>query len=191
MYFTKPMLLEIESFTVNIIHHEERAKYYLENFPNFTNPLVSNTEEVNYTFIFKEATSQPTCVDFMERTRKEIVTNENDKHWNLVRIRKINGKKTIVYIWSLNIKRAPDGSLIKKACLCDHGYMQKLGMNDWNTYSPVVNWMSIRTMPNMINLIDIHTKSVYFVLAYTQADVKADIFMELSILFRVEGDHPI
>ena len=36
----------------------------------------------------------------------------------------------------------------------------------------------------------LRTKSVDFVLAYTQADVKSEIFMELPIGFGVERSHP-
>ena len=61
-------------------------------------------------------------MDFVEATRKEIGAHEIDKHWNLVRIIKLNGKKNIMSIWSFKKKRNPDGRLIKhKACLCAHG----------------------------------------------------------------------
>ena len=36
---------------------------------------------------------------------------------------------------------------------------------------------------------DPHQVSI-FVLAYTQADVKSEIFVELPIFFKVERDHP-
>ena len=49
--------------------------------------------------------------------------------------------------------------------------------------------MSVRVMLTLSILIEIHTKSVYFVLAYTQVDVKSDIFMEIPICFGVEGYH--
>ena len=49
----------------------------------------------------------------MEAMRKEIGANEIDKHWNLVKRRELNGKKTIMYIWYFKRKRVPDGSLIK------------------------------------------------------------------------------
>ena len=45
-------------------------------------------------------------------------------------------------------------------------------------------------MPTLNILRELHTKSVDFVLAYTQADVKTDIFMELHICFGVEGACP-
>ena len=58
-----------------------------------------------------------------------------------------------------------------------------------DTYSIVVNWVSVRSMLTLSILIELHTKSVYFDMAYTQAGVKTEIFMELPIGFVVEGDH--
>ena len=65
--------------------------------------------------------------------------------------------------------------------MCSQGVMQQWGVNYWGTYYPVVIWMSIRVMLTLRILIYIHTKSVYFVIAYTQADVKSEISMELPI----------
>ena len=61
--------------------------------------------------------------------------------------------------------------------------MLKWGAIYWETYYPVVNWMYIRAMITLSILKELHTKSVYFVLAYTQADVKPEILMELPIGF--------
>ena len=56
-------------------------------------------------------------------------------------------------------------------------------------YSPVVNWMSVRSMLTLNILRELHTKSVDFSLAYTQDNVKTEIFTEPLIYFGVEGDH--
>ena len=45
-------------------------------------------------------------------------------------------------------------------------------------------------MVTLVILRELHTKLVDCVLAYTQADVKSEIFMELTIGFGVEGYHP-
>ena len=50
--------------------------------------------------------------------------------------------------------------------------------------------MSVRAMLTLTIIRELHTKSVDFVLAYTQADVKSEIFMKLPIGFGVEGAHP-
>ena len=94
-------------------------------------------------------------------------------------------------IWSFKKKIDPYGCLIKhKSCICSHGGMQQWGVNYWENYSPVVNWISIGVMLILNILRDIHNKSVYFVLVYTKADIESKIFMELPIEFWVEGYHP-
>ena len=96
-----------------------------------------------------------------------------------------------MFICSFKRNRAPDGRLIKhKALLCAHGGLQKWGVNYWETYYPVVNWMSFRSILTQSILRELYTKSVDFVLAYTQADAKTEIFMETPIFFVVEGAHP-
>ena len=57
--------------------------------------------------------------------------------------------------------------------MCNHGGMQKWGVNYWDTYSPVVNWVSVRAMFTLSIFIELHTKSVDFFLAYNHTDVKA------------------
>ena len=60
-----------------------------------------------------------------------------------------------------------------KSCLCNHVGMQKWQVNYWETYSPVVNYMSLRDMLIINILRDLHTKSVDF--------FWPEIFMELLI----------
>ena len=47
--------------------------------------------------------------------------------------------------------------------------------------------MSARAIITLSILRNLHTKSVDFVMYYTQADVKSEIFTELSILSGIEG----
>ena len=55
-----------------LLHHEEKPKSSLYNLTKFTNPLVSNTEEGNDNFTFNESISQPTRLEVVEDTRREI-----------------------------------------------------------------------------------------------------------------------
>ena len=84
----------------------------------------------------------------------------------------------IMMIWSFKRKRHPDGSLNKyKARLCCHGGQQQWGINYWDTYAPVVSWSSIRILMTIAKLHNMHTKSVDFVQAYPQAELKSTIFL--------------
>ena len=98
MYDTKSILPQTASFSAKLPLHEERYNSSTENIPKFTNHLVSNTERVNETFTFKESNSQHDRMEYLEKTSKEISAHENDKHWNLVRRRELNGNKSIMYI---------------------------------------------------------------------------------------------
>ena len=64
--------------------------------------------------------------------------------------------------------------------------MQQWGVNYWDTYSPVSNRMYVRAILDLSILSELHTKPIYNFLAYSQDDVKTDIFMELPIRFGVE-----
>ena len=125
--------------------------------------MISNIEEVNYNFTFKGATSQPGNLYFVEYMINQKGYNESYNHWNLVRIRQLNGKKTIMSIWFFKRNRAPYGRLIKyKSRLCTYGGMHKWGVNYFDTYSPVVNWVSVGVILTLSILREIHTKSVFF-----------------------------
>ena len=191
MSTSQSIVPETETVAANIPHRKERSKCSPDNLPNFTDPLTYNIWGVNDDFTLKEYTSQYCMFYFLEAIRSYIGSHENNHHWNLVIIIYLNGKNTIMFIWSFKSSRAPYGILVMhKSRLCSHGGMQKCGVDYLDIYSPVVNWVSVRSMLTPITLRNLHTDSIDFVLAYTQADVTSLIFMELLILFRVEGYHP-
>ena len=79
------------------------------------------------------------------------------------------------------------GSSTQKSRLYARGGMHQWGVNYWYAYTQEVNWVSFRAIITLSILRELHTKSVDFVLAYTHADIKSEIFMELPICFGFEG----
>jgi hypothetical protein len=57
--------------------------------------------------------------------------------------------------------------------------MQKHGVNYWETYSPVVNWFSIRLCLTLTLLFQWKTCQIDFVLAFLQAEVECNLYMHL------------
>jgi len=94
-------------------------------------------------------------------------------------------------IWAFKRKLRPDGSLLKhKARLNAHGGMQIYGESYWDTYAPVVNWISIRMMLTLSVIHSLYTTSIDFTLAFPQADVDATIYMEIPMGCQApEGDY--
>ena len=70
MSTTKSILPETASFSAKMLHHKEIYKSSQYNLPNLTNPLDSDIEAGNDTLTFKESTSQPDRLDFVEAMRK-------------------------------------------------------------------------------------------------------------------------
>ena len=96
--------------------------------------------------------------------------------------------KTIQAIWSFKRNCFPDGTLNKhKARLCAHGGMQQWGVNYWETYAPVVNWISVQFLLILSKLAGLESRTINFVLSFPQADLDVPVYMEPPIGMEVPG----
>ena len=76
-------------------------------------------------------------------------------------------------------KRGPVREIRKwEARLCTGGQNPLEYMDDWNTYSPVVSWNTVRLMLAMALINNWHMQPIDFLLAPLQAPVKTDIYMK-------------
>ena len=173
-----------------IILHSERINTNFDGTLNYFHPvaLLASMGD-NDTYSFKEMLKQEDKNDFIKAMIKEIDDHEGRGHWSLMLRSDLPlGAKTILSIWSFKRKRLPDGRITKhKARLCAHGGMQTWGENYWETYAPVVNWLSVRTLLIVSILNDLDARSIDFTLAFPQADLDVDVFMELPVGFDHEG----
>ena len=67
--------------------------------------------------------------------------------------------------------------------LCAHGGMQQWGDNYWETYSSVVNMLTVCLILEIYKIHNIDTKAIDFMLALTQAYLEEDMWMQLPIGF--------
>eukprot|EP00957_Ditylum_brightwellii_P063460 4817275-Ditylum_brightwellii.AAC.1 len=74
-----------------------------------------------------------------------------------------------------------------KARLCAHGRMQQWGLDFWETFSPVVMWITVRTLLTMVSTHNLPTQCIYFILAFPQADLDVDVFMGLPVDMTIDG----
>ena len=156
---------------------------------NYLNPLhqVFASKTDNETYNYKDMMDQEDYRDFIKAMSVEIDDHTNRKHWQIRKRADCNYPKTILAVWSFKRKRYPDGSLNKhKARLCAHGGMQKWGVHYWETFAPVVNWLSVRLVLVLAVLYDLPVKSIDFVLAFPQSELDVPIFMELPAGFMTQ-----
>ena len=181
-------------FQSRAIAYEDFLERNFDGSSNTSNPLAqiymtSQSNNENYTI--KEMLGQPDKAEFLKAMEIEVSSMFRDEIWKLVpRTEMLQHyaaqrkagisihREQIMMIWSFKRKRRPDGTLNKyKARLCCHGGQQQWGVNYWDTYAPVVSWSSVRILLTIAKLHDLHTKSIDFVQAYPQADLKHSIYL--------------
>ena len=110
---------------------------------------------------------------FVADMEKEINAREGGKHWTIVQRSLVPATvKTIKSIWYFKRKRKPDGELLKhKARMCAHGSMQIWGEIYWETYSQVVNILSVRLLLCIAKIHNLDSKAINFVLEFPQGEL--------------------
>jgi hypothetical protein len=183
--------LQNQSFTALALCRIDEANEHCDGTLNEFHfiSLLTDTSS-NEVFTYHQAQKQDDWIQFVEAMEKEVEDHEGRGHWILVPRSTIpSGNKPIKAIWSFKRKRFPDGRLNKhKARLCAHGGMQRWGENYWETYSPVVNMISVKLLLVIAKIHGLKSKSIDFVLAFQQADLDIDIWMELPIGFQTIED---
>ena len=142
----------------------------------------------NEVFTYHKEMKEVDAEMFIAAMQKEIFDHDSRNHRTIVHQSTLTlSTKNIQEIWSFKRKRFPDGSLNKhKARICAHGGMQEWGANYWETYSPVVNMLTVRLLLALCNIHKLESNSIDFVLAFPQADLDVEIWMELPIGFVID-----
>lgn len=119
----------------------------------------------------------------------EVKVNDHESRdcWSLVKHSDMtNEVKTILAICYFKRKIYPEGIISKyKARLCAHGEMQTWGENYSETYTSVVNCLSVWILFSLSVIHDLDARSIDFVLAFSQAHLDVDVFIELPNCFSI------
>ena len=156
------------------------------------NPLSLLAKSDQDTMYLDQALKAPDRAQFIEAMKKEVATHEERGHWKLVARDAVpTTEKVLDAVWSMKRKRRIRTQEVYKwkARLNVHGGQMIHGVHYWETFSPVVTWGSIRLILILSILFDWHTRQLDFVLAFPQADVNADIYMNIPKGFNHKGDH--
>ena len=180
--------------SINVTKNMKAFATHLENLNSFFDDTICMTNQMIFTTIaanndvytLKEMLRLDDISPFVNAMIKEIEDHEMRDHWEIIERKDIpKGARTILSVWAFKLKRFPDGQVMKnKARLNAQGGMQRWGVDYWETYAPVVNWISVRLMLAITIIHKLETKSVDFILAFPQAELDRDVFMELPYGFQ-------
>jgi Reverse transcriptase (RNA-dependent DNA polymerase)/GAG-pre-integrase domain len=137
-----------------------------------------------------QAMAAPDRAEFVKAMEKEVSSHTSNSNWKIIERKHVPpGHKVLPAVWAMRRKRDIETRQVYKwkARLNIHGGKQEKGVNYWDTYAPVASWSSIRIVLIMAQINNWKTKQLDFVLAFPQAPVETDLFMEIPTGFEVEG----
>ena len=146
-----------------------RVYFYAYNINSLIDGTINKVKHIalmaesatNDKYTLTEMFKQEDVREFVQAMVKEVCDHKDREHWELFGRKFMPaGSKTIMAVWSFKKKRYPDGRVLKhKTRLCAHGGMQRWGIDFWEAYAPVVNWISVRLLLILAIIHGLGTKS--------------------------------
>jgi hypothetical protein len=143
-----------------------------------SNPIAFHTEMMGDIMYLNQALCQPDAAHFVKAVITEINGHVDNRHWQLSKQSEVPPDTDVLpSVWSMRCKRDITSNEIKKykACLNLNGRKQEYSMNYYETYAPVVTWVSIC----LLSVIGICSGwslcQCNFIVAYPQVPIKCDM----------------
>ena len=120
--------------------------------------------------------------EYLSAMKQEVVSLITQRTWNYVE--RQTAPNILKSTWVFKLKRLPDGTPYKfKARFCCRGDLQQESVNYFDTYSPVVQWSTIRLLLTTVLDKSWTTRQVDYTNAFAQAELKETVHIEPPKLF--------
>ena len=142
------------------------------------------------TMYYHEAMRAPDAAQFKTAMEKEIDDHTSRGHWEIMRRQDLpTGTRVLPAVWSMKRKRRIFTQEVYrwKARLTIDGSKQRYGIDYDETYSPVITWPAARFFLILSLIEGWHSRQLDFILAYPQADVERELYMEIPRGVSVPG----
>ena len=178
-------------FLVNdkVAAYTDAVNLYYDGTISMMHAFATSKNADNDTYTLKNILKEDDRVKFIEAMLKKLKDHNSRDHCIFMnRDQMPKNTKTIMSIWSFKRKGFIVGRIMKyKARLYAHEGQQIYRVNYWETYSPGVNWISVRLLLTICHLRKLESESIDFVLAFPQADIEVDIYMNIPQGIAVDG----
>jgi len=164
-------------YTPDFMHDE-----HLTLQENMSHPIAFHAIMTGDIMYLHQALQQPDASEFVQAVIKEINGHVENKNWKIIPRSEVPEGATVVpSVWALRRKRDLTTNEITKykARLNLHGGKQEFGVNYFDTYAPVITWFAVRLMLMFGIINGWAMRQVDFVMAYPQAPIEMDMYMEL------------
>ena len=144
------------------------------------------------TMYLHQAMKEPDRKEFLKAMQKEVEDQYNNNNFSVINRSQVPKDKSILpAVWQMKRKRDIKSRKIKKykARLNIDGSRMRHGVDYSETYAPVTSWRSIRILLTLVAKHRWHSKQLDYVLAFPQAPVEREIYMEIPKGIEVEGSN--
>ena len=138
-----------------------------------------------------EALSGESSEEYFKAMYYEIKSLMRSDTWEIVLRKSIADQNVLQGTWSFKCKRKPDGKIWKfkaQYCVREHT-LKRLSPKPLNSYSPVVQWATVRLMLILQCILGLQIQSIDFTNAFAQADIPSGepVFIGLPRDFKSDG----
>jgi hypothetical protein len=146
-------------------------------------PIAYLAEMMGDIMYLHQALRLPDAREFVKAVIKDTNGHIDNNHWKLIlRAEVPEGTEVVPSVWAMQRKQdLTTGRVTKhKARLNLHGGKQEFGTNYYEIYAPVVTWLAIPPLIVFGILFNWTLCQDDFIMAYLQAPIKMDMYMELA-----------
>jgi hypothetical protein len=169
--------------------HQQNCYNTITGYPivTYLNPaLLATLASENDTPNFTEAMNGPNSAGFFKAMETELNTLISME--TFIVMKREPWMKVLSSVWAFKVKRYPHGSIRKlKARICARGYEQVEGRDYFETFAPVVQWVTVRLILIMTILLGLENKQIDYTAAFVQAPIDTDVYVEMPRLFATAG----
>ena len=186
------MMTEIEALTADGIPGE----IFCSEVLNPDNACYTDSSLLAYkastdpdTMYMHEAMKEPDHKEFLKAMEKEVKDQMDNGNFTIVRRDSVpKGTAILPTVWQMKRKRDIVTQQVKKykARLNIDGSRMKHGIHYEQTYAPVASWMSVKLLLALSTLHDWHSVQIDYVLAFPQAPVEKELYMECPRGFQIK-----
>ena len=134
----------------------------------------------------KEVMASPEAAGFIKATETEVTTLAALKVYELF-LQPI-GINVISGVWAFKRKQYPNGSVQKlKARYCARGFEEQEAIDYFETFAPVVMWLTARLLLIMSILMDLETKQIDYTAAFIHAPIYCLVYVEIPKGFTADS----
>jgi hypothetical protein len=135
---------------------------------------------------FREAMGSEESDRWIEACHAEMAALKENKTWSLVDLP--SDRKAIESKWVFDLKRDADGNIVRyKARLVAKGFRQIVGVDYFDTFSPVARLSSIRVVLSLAAIHDFEIIQIDAVTAFLNGRLDEEIYIRQPEGFEQEG----